>query len=189
MDDMDLERFKNPGNLADIETVATKKLLRTILTKYQLPVFGIHGVSHWARVLENGVRLSALTGADTKVVILFSVFHDSKRQNEAKDDGHGLRGAKLAAEMRDSFLAISDNELFLLRESCELHTDGLVEGDITVQTCWDSDRLDLNRVGVKTDPEQLCTTVAKDPNVINWAMNRAANETIPEFVNTLWGFK
>ena len=43
------------------------------------------------------------------------------------------------------------------------HSDGLIEADVTVQTCWDADRLDLGRVGIVPRPDRLCTAHARDP--------------------------
>ena len=42
------------------------------------------------------------------------------------------------------------------------HSDGRVDADVTVQTCWDADRLDLGRVGKRPDPRLLCTPAARD---------------------------
>jgi uncharacterized protein len=36
-------------------------------------------------------------------------------------------------------------------------------------TCWDSDRLDLGRVGIKPHPTRLCTDAAKDLEMIRLA--------------------
>lgn len=47
-------------------TIFPPSLIRIIREQYQLPWDGIHGVSHWARVLENGLRLAPLTGAAWK---------------------------------------------------------------------------------------------------------------------------
>ena len=77
-----------------------RPILQAILEGYTLPVNGYHGVSHWARVLENGLRLCEETGANVEVVSLFAVFHDSKRVNESIDPDHGQRGADFAAEHR-----------------------------------------------------------------------------------------
>jgi len=120
-----------------------KPTVHAILEKYSLPWGGTHGVSHWARVLENGLRLAEETGASIEVVPLFAVFHDSRRINEGEDDGHGRRGAELATELRGRLFDLSDEDFNLLYEACAQHTDGLTDGDITVQTCWDADRLDL----------------------------------------------
>ena len=80
--------------------LSLKPIAHAILEDYVLPWNGTHGVAHWARVLENGLRLAQETGANVEVVQLFAVFHDSRRVNEGTDDGHGLRGADLAAELR-----------------------------------------------------------------------------------------
>ena len=77
--------------------IITPKLLDKILAGYALPLTGTHGISHWARVLENGRKVAALSGADLDVVELFAIFHDSRRLNEAWDHGHGRRGADLPA--------------------------------------------------------------------------------------------
>ncbi len=113
-------------------------LIRTILREYPLPWYSMHGVLHWARVLENGLRLAERTGAKPEVVQLFAVLHDAKRINEVIDPGHGQRGAILAGHLRDNFFQLSDEDFDLLYSACVYHTDGLTEGDITVQTCWDA---------------------------------------------------
>ena len=58
----------------------------------------IHGLKHWTSVLENGRKLAAETGANLKVVELFSVLHDARRENENDDPEHGHRAAALARE-------------------------------------------------------------------------------------------
>jgi uncharacterized protein len=143
-------------------------LIKEILDQYSLPFFGTHGITHWARVLENGLRISQETGANEKVVRLFAVLHDSRRKNESLDPGHGKRGAELAKVL------------------CVFHTDGKTESDITVQTCWDADRLDLGRVWIWPEPKQLCTEFAKKPEVLKWANQRSETRYTPEFVYTDW---
>jgi uncharacterized protein len=75
-------------------------ILRAILDVYALPASGEHGIAHWARVLENGLKIAASNGADTEVVALFALLHDSRRVNEDEDDGHGARGAQFARSLR-----------------------------------------------------------------------------------------
>lgn len=161
-------------------------LIKEILDQYSLPLFGTHGITHWARVLENGLRLSRETGANEKVVRLFAVLHDSRRLNESIDPGHGRRGAELAKALRGSLFEVSDLEFDLLYEACVSHTDGKTDGDITVQTCWDADRLDLGRVWIWPEPKQLCTEFAKNPEVIAWANQRSETRHTPEFVYSDW---
>ena len=153
----------------------TKSLIEMIKDQSELSPDGFHGVDHWARVLANGRRLAPETGANLHVVELFSVFHDSRRFNEGHDPEHGARGAEFAAEMRGTWFNAADDEMDLLVQACQEHSDGHTQADITVQTCWDADRLDLGRVGITPDPKYLCTDVAKDPAVIEWAHRRAIN--------------
>ena len=167
----------------------TPELMRAILNQYPLPLHGIHGIAHWARVLENGQRLAAITGAKLMVVELFAVFHDSQRRNEHRDPGHGRRGAELAALFRSSHYEIGDEDFTLLYTACERHTDGLTKADVTVQTCWDSDRLDLGRVRISPIPERMCTGAAKTKEIISWANRRSAKNALPDWVATEWGIR
>jgi len=166
-----------------------KPLVHRILEDYSLRSDGTHGVGHWARVLENGLRLAEATGAKVEVVQLFAVFHDSRRVSDGVDDDHGQRGADLAAELRGSLFDLSDDNFDLLCFACAHHTDGLVEADITIQVCWDADRLDLGRVGIVPAPKKLCTPAAKTWDLIGWADGRAAFQVVPELVKAEWGIE
>jgi uncharacterized protein len=164
-----------------------KPIVHAVLKEYALPWDGIHGVSHWARVLENGLRLAEATHANVKVVQLFAIFHDSRRVNEGVDNGHGSRGAELAASFWNRWFTVSDHEFDLLHAACVGHTDGTTEADITIQTCWDADRLDLGRVRICPDPKRLCTEVAKRAEILKWADGRACFQVVPEIVAGDWG--
>ncbi len=164
-----------------------KVIVHTILEDYALPWYGLHGVGHWARVLENGLRLAQVTGANAEVVQLFAVFHDSCRMNEGVDDGHGHRGAELATQLRGDLFELSDHDFVLLHAACANHTDGLTNANITIETCWDADRLDLGRVGTMPEPRRLCTTAAKEPKILKWADGRGAFQIVPEIISKDWG--
>ena len=155
-------------------------LIQAILSEYQLSWRGIHGITHWARVLENGLRLASYNGAQVQVVALFAVFHDSKRANESNDPGHGRRGAEFAKLLKGKAFNLSEDDFALLETACAYHTDSLTIGDITVQTCWDSDRLDLGRAGIIPDPKYLCTDAAKQPEFLSWANERSCLQYEPE---------
>ena len=155
-------------------------LLGAILRGYQLRWDGIHGLHHWARVLENGVALAERTGADKRVVELFALFHDARRENEGTDPGHGARGAELATMLYlDGELDLSDEQAEQLFYACERHTDGITDASPTVGTCWDADRLDLGRVSIAPQTRYLCTAAAKDPAVIAWAEGRSRSDHSP----------
>ena len=164
----------------------SQELMRAILSRYTLPLKGTHGVSHWARVVENGMLLAQETEANVEVVQLFAVFHDSQRINEIRDNGHGKRGADLAVELRGVLFDVPDDDFDLLYYACEHHTDGATAGDVTVRTCWDADRLDLGRVGIKPDPRLLCTNAARAPEVIAWAYERSLVRVVPDLVRLEW---
>ena len=160
---------------ADTSKVLTQELLDHLLEQFPLGNSLIHGEDHWMRVLYNGRMLAKETGANLNVVELFAIMHDCKRDNEDFDLEHGRRAAEYVNEIRDKWLDINEKETDLLIEACKYHSDGLVEADITVQTCWDSDRLDLGRVGIKPSPDRLCTKVARRSDVIEEAYRRSIN--------------
>lgn len=166
-----------------------KPILQTILAEHALPLGDIHGVAHWARVLENGLRLAEETQANVDVVTLFAVLHDCRRINEGTDPDHGPRAAEFAAQLRGDVLELDDHLFRLLCRACEGHTHERTHSDITIQTCWDADRLDLGRVGITPHPSRLCTEVAKRPKMIKWADARAAFGVVPTFVQEDWGIQ
>ena len=164
----------------------TPELLRAIVAQYQGDRDGVHGLAHWARVLENGERLARGLDVDRRVIALFAVFHDACRLNDGIDPGHGARAAELAREFRDRHFELDRAALDLLVRACEEHTDGQVEGPLTVRVCWDADRLDLLRCAIRPRPEKLATDVARQPGVIAWASSRAADDRETELLRTRW---
>ena len=164
-------------------------VLQHALKDYALPLDGDHGVAHWARVLENGYRLAEVTGANVDVVSLFAVLHDARRLNDFHDPEHGPRAAVLAARLRGQVFELDEHEFRLLHRACEGHTRERTHPDFTIQTCWDSDRLDLGRVGITPHPSRLCTDIAKKPETINWAHGRATLGFIPALVSDEWGIE
>lgn len=164
-----------------------RPIIHAILENYALPWGGDHGVTHWARVLENGRRLAELTGANIEVVSLFAVFHDSRRVNEYADWDHGQRGADYAAQLRGNLFELPDREFQLLYKACVGHTHELTHPDVTIQSCWDSDRLDLGRVGITPHPSRLCTDATRSNEMIHWAEGRGRFHVVPSFVKEEWG--
>ncbi len=166
--------------------IVLNPFLRDIAKQYRLDPGLTHGLSHWARVLENGLKLANIEGGDITVISLFAIFHDACRHNQSLDPGHGARGARLAEKLLSGHPLVSSRQLRLLKKACRDHTNGRTQADISVQICWDSDRLDLARVGIRPHPQKLCTRAAKDPSVINWANDRALIEFSPFYVNQEW---
>ena len=146
--------------------------LVTLLRKrFALDWHGIHGAAHWTRVRHIGLSLAADTGAQPRVVELFAFLHDSCRKNDDKDPNHGSRAALLAERVNTRVLLLTEVELSLLVQACIGHSDGEVHSDITINTCWDADRLDLPRIGIRPDPTRLCTSRAREPAFMNWAVS------------------
>ena len=142
----------------DHESLET--LAHTLTGEYVLGLDSIHGPSHWRRVEGYGLYIAEQNGADAMVVRLFALFHDCCRMRESTDHGHGARGAQKARELRH-LVPLDDIAFQRLCRACEGHTDIIHTSDITVGTCWDADRLDLDRVGVEPDPKMLNTEPAK----------------------------
>jgi len=166
-----------------------RPIVHAILDEFALDWDGDHGVFHWARVLENGVRLAEQTGANVEVVQLFALFHDSRRVRESGDCDHGQRGAEFATELRGKLFDLSDDDLHLLYEACAGHSDEWDHHHITIQTCFDADRLDLGRVGITPHPSGLCTEAARRPSMIKWADGRASFDFVPKLVKDEWGIE
>lgn len=118
---------------------------------------GLHGADHAQRVAELGLLLAKATGADAAVVELFARLHDSQRQSDGDDPQHGERAARVIEAVRN----LSHGDAELLIYACRYHNAGLAARDITVQACWDADRLDLGRVGKRVDPHRLHTGSAR----------------------------
>lgn len=118
----------------------------------------IHGIEHWHQVEYNGMLLAQKTGADIDVVRLFAIFHDCQRFNDCHDAEHGPRGAEFARQCRDAKLfEIDDVRFEMLYKACWLHTEARRTGNVTVDTCFDADRLDLGRVGIPLNPHKMAT--------------------------------
>ena len=158
-------------------TVITQELVTALRAQFRIAWHGIHGVRHWSRVRLYGLRLASETGARIDVVEWFAFLHDAAREEEGYDTGHGLRAVALARDLRGPLLPIDDSGFDLLTHAMTHHSDGLQEGDVTVRTCWDADRLDLPRVGIRPDPARLCTAPARREEMIEWAWRKARGKS------------
>lgn len=153
--------------------MVSRELIEAIRREFRLDWTGIHGAPHWARVRQNGLRLAGVNGAEPEVVQLFAFLHDSQRVNDGADPGHGSRAADFAVSLKGTLINLPEEDFDLLAYALTHHSSGLVEADVTVQTCWDADRLDLGRVGLMPNPTYLCTEAAKEPSMIEWAYQRS----------------
>ncbi|MCB9516443.1 MAG: hypothetical protein R3C71_10745 [Candidatus Krumholzibacteriia bacterium] len=136
-------------------------LMRAVLEQYVLAPDGIHGVSHWARVCAAGRHLAEAAAVDPDFAELFALLHDACRWNDGSDPEHGARAAALAIALRGQHFELPDAAFAELQRALTFHSDGRVEDVPAVQVCWDADRLDLTRIGVRPWPRLLCTPAAR----------------------------
>ena len=153
--------------------ILNQKFFEYLAEQFSLDHNGAHGYHHWLRVLYNGRLLCSRNSANIKVVELFSLLHDSKRSNKKSDPEHGERAAIFAETMRGTWFTVTDKEMQLLQDACILHSEGLRDKDVTIQTCWDADRLDNYYTEVDLNFSLLSDDLAKQELIIFEAGQRA----------------
>lgn len=137
------------------------RLWETLESHFQLGSHSIHGPTHWRRVESNAIDLAHCCQADVTVAKLFAVFHDAQRWNESTDPEHGFRGAELAITLHGELFKVSDEQLDSLVYACHYHNHGRTPDDLTIGCCWDADRLDLPRVGIRPRSRFMSTAEGK----------------------------
>jgi uncharacterized protein len=152
-----------------------RKIRRLALDNYTLKLEGIHGISHWQRVQENGMRLARRNGANKDVVILFALLHDCCRKTDGRDIDHGPRAADFTSTLLGMQIQGEQSELEQLLVAIRDHTQIIHSTDLTIGTCWDADRLDIGRIGIKPARKYFNTETAKDNLVFKWAYERSRN--------------
>jgi uncharacterized protein len=153
------------------------KLVKEILSQFKINQRGVHGPSHWARVKHHGLMIGEQVGADLEVIKLFAFLHDSQRLSEYRDPEHRFRAAQYAKSLNGKFFNLNPDQMDLLTLAMEGHSDGELHLHPTIQTCWDADRLDLGRVGIKPSDEFLSATAA---NYIEMAYEWSVTGLKPE---------
>lgn len=141
-------------------------------TRFQLGRRTLHGVSHWQRVRENGLKLAKQNDADKEVIELFACLHDCCRESDGADQDHGVRAAEFVWDNRAA-IDLVGMRFELLCEAIEFHADGLHHTDMTIATCWDADRLDIGRVGKRPQTRYLSTREARQKSLIEWCYKRS----------------
>ena len=128
----------------------------------------IHGEGHWKCVAWTGLELlPEVGGCDAAVLLLFAMLHDTQRLDDGHDPHHGPRAAAFTLTLHARrLIVLSGERLELLCRACHDHTAGTVSTDPTLGACWDADRLNLWRVGIRPDPRWLSTAAAKIPERI-----------------------
>ncbi len=132
----------------------------------------LHTKAHCARVLLLSLLLAdrlGLSRPDREALAMAACFHDSRRQDDGLDTGHGLRGAEYYRSFCLEHPLPFDRRCFLIM-ACHDRSDALAfpalerEDPSTLQLCRifkDADALDRFRLGPQgLDPSYLRTREA-----------------------------
>ena len=143
-----------------------QNIIELVKKDFKIDYYGDHGIIHWRRVYENTQKLSRHYGIESEVFELFALLHDSKRHDEYEDRHHGVRAAGFVQKLlRDGVITLDKADEHRLLYACANHTKSDKEdplfNDLIVQICFDSDRLDIGRVGYDVDISYLATEYAK----------------------------
>lgn len=153
--------------------VLTQPFLNHLAGQFQLDLKGVYGIAHWLRVVINGRMIAKYLDVNLKVIELFALIHDSRRWNHLSDINHGLRAADFCNSLNGKWFAANETEMRLLRTACRYHSDGKLHPNLTVQTCWDADRLDLGRVDIEPDRTYLGAYSASRLDLVSSATERS----------------
>jgi len=142
-------------------------VLDLIYKDFKINFHGDHGIKHWERVYENSQILANHYKIKSEVFQLFALLHDSKRENEFEDISHGLRASIFAKKLlAEGLIKLSKEDEERLLFACANHTkkdkNNPLCDDQVVQICFDSDKLDLGRVGMIPDANRMNTEYAKE---------------------------
>ena len=142
-------------------------------SQYQLNHNDFHGIEHWFRVVINGRLIAAEVGADFEVVAHFALLHDVMRKDERLDLLNGDRSAEFASSISGSWIQLNTFQMHQLTEACRDHSMGRLSKDLTIQVCWDADRLDLGRIGTVPNHNYFSTKIARDSKFMKKVIERS----------------
>jgi len=133
----------------------------------KISIDSIHGYNHWKSVEKIGHYIADRNGADKSVVSAFAFLHDIGRERESEEPRHGEKSMELVKKSFNLELSTDQQEKLLFAISEHDKSDAKSD-DITIQTCWDADRLDLPRVYILPDRELLYTEVGKSQETFEY---------------------
>lgn len=104
-----------------------REIAKAAKSRFVLSLKGIHGLAHWQRVQENGLKLARHSGANKDIVRLFSFLHDCCREDDRSDPDHGPRAAEFVETLRDELIYGDEQEfaklVIAIRErNCQILT-------------------------------------------------------------------
>ena len=161
--------------------------VRRIIDSFKLNLDGAHGPNHWGRVHAIGTYLCERTpGSDLKVANLFALLHDCCRVGEHMDAAHGSRA--VTRELANNTWGLTEFQHDMLTTAICSHTSAGPTTNPIIGVCYDSDRLDLLRVGINPHNDFLSTEAAKDQSFQRMCNNNARDNRRPDIVNTWLGY-
>lgn len=137
------------------------KEVEEIVFHHSLYKDGVHGIDHIRRTVENAKIIAKETCPDKfDDAVIGAYLHDIGRIDDFGGNAHAVRGAKISERLLQEFWPNLDIKRILF--AIEFHADKLTSEDPLIGTIWDADRLDLDRVGIKINPDLLSTKKAKE---------------------------
>jgi len=156
-----LAKLPNPAKLPDDPFDDVYYHARNV---FKCDPTSVHGAQHWRNVESNGMQFCKRTGADLTVVRCFALLHDCCRKDDGADPKHGVRSADRLSEFAKQLAVLKGldrDQMRLLDYAIRHHVAGKVSDDPTIGTCWDADRLELDRVGIVADERYMSTAMGK----------------------------
>ena len=161
-----VNKQKIPNDFSYQKQLASERLYQNHLSKRAISIFGdddaVHGYAHSLRVERNMMILCKhLNYGWGWGMGLFAYYHDILRLNDGADPDHGKRAAELLRRVKTvaNLGHVPTDVMDKICYACENHTAMQRSGDPLIDICFDADRLDLMRVGIKPDPRMMATNI------------------------------
>ena len=162
-----VKKQKIPNDFTYYRDLARERLYQNHISKIKISIFpnnddDVHGYVHSLSVERNMMILcKQLNYGWGWGMWIFAYYHDILRLNDGADPDHGkraadlLRGIRANGNLNSVPIGLIDSICF----ACENHSTMLRSGDQLTDICFDADRLDLMRVGIKPDPKMMATHI------------------------------
>ena len=144
----------NAYDIIEANGAMISEIIALGMERFVLNPFGIHGISHWHRVLSNSIEicLQDKVEIDRRIIhalTLFAMLHDCERDDDDADPEHGHKAAEVFESLHYRYADIMGDELIdTVTYAIRWHSSGRISDNYLTQVMWASDRLDLVRVGV-----------------------------------------
>lgn len=167
-----------------------RPLLKAVIENHKLNIIESgHGLTHWLRVIDIGITLAYHNNVDPNFVIAFGLLHDSARTHDQHCFEHGPAACDVINKFRD-LIPLDDTQISELKTAVGFHTTAHPHPEQNIshelKCCWDSDRLDLLRVGIVPANEYLYTKQAKLPEFQEYRNEQAQYHSVPYWAQEIY---